>query len=314
RFRHRGPAPARARAAAGAPARPGGGGGVVPRGGPLRGAAGGGGNGGGAPRGSDGDPVRDRPRLERLPLLHRGPPRRNPPRAPGRRRPAHALQGAGRRRPPADGGRGRGGGARAPRHGEGRTGRRRPGGARAEGPLLDLDLSRQRRPVPEPARIAADGAGAHHVRHRRRPVRHAAAPPARRRGSLAPEAPPARLTIARAGVAPRPGPGPECRHRTKEEAMRHLSVRERFFVSALGAIVAAGAAATTARAQDAARARPAIEAANEKFSEAVAKGDAAALAAMYTTDAEAFPPSSDVVKGRAAIEKLWKSVLDSGIA
>ncbi|PYQ48758.1 MAG: DUF4440 domain-containing protein [Acidobacteria bacterium] len=96
--------------------------------------------------------------------------------------------------------------------------------------------------------------------------------------------------------------------------MRHLSVRERFFVSALGAIVAAGAAATTARAQDAARARPAIEAANEKFSEAVAKGDAAALAAMYTTDAEAFPPSSDVVKGRAAIEKLWKSVLDSGIA
>ena len=35
---------------------------------------------------------------------------------------------------------------------------------------------------------------------------------------------------------------------------------------------------------------------------------------MYTTDAEAFPPSSDVVKGRAAIEKLWKSVLDSGIA
>jgi uncharacterized protein (TIGR02246 family) len=96
--------------------------------------------------------------------------------------------------------------------------------------------------------------------------------------------------------------------------MRHLSVRERFFVSVLGAMLAVGGAATTARAQDAAGARPAIEAANKRFSEAIAKGDAAALAAMYTPDAQAFPPNSDVVKGRAAIEKLWKSVIDSGVA
>lgn len=29
---------------------------------------------------------------------------------------------------------------------------------------------------------------------------------------------------------------------------------------------------------------------------------------------EAFPPNSDIVKGRPALQKLWQSVLDSGIA
>ena len=72
------------------------------------------------------------------------------------------------------------------------------------------------------------------------------------------------------------------------------------------------AGALTAAAQDAA-VRSAIEAGNKKFSAAVTKGDAAALAALYTTDAQAFPPNSDVVKGRAAIQAMWKGVLDSGV-
>ena len=59
--------------------------------------------------------------------------------------------------------------------------------------------------------------------------------------------------------------------------------------------------------------RAAIEAGNKKFVTGAAKGDAAMIASAYTADAEAFPPNSDVVRGRAAIEKLWKSVLDSGI-
>src|SRR5947207_6043689 len=60
--------------------------------------------------------------------------------------------------------------------------------------------------------------------------------------------------------------------------------------------------------------RAAIEAANKKFSDGAAKKDAAIIATAYTSDAEAFPPNSDVVKGRPALQKLWQSVLDSGIA
>ena len=59
--------------------------------------------------------------------------------------------------------------------------------------------------------------------------------------------------------------------------------------------------------------RAAIEAGNRKFTSGAAKGDASLIAAAYTSNAEAFPPNSDVVRGRPAIEKLWKSVLDSGI-
>lgn len=59
--------------------------------------------------------------------------------------------------------------------------------------------------------------------------------------------------------------------------------------------------------------RAAIEAGNKKFLDGAAKGDAALIATAYTADAEAFPSNSDVVKGRDAIQKLWKSVLDSGI-
>ena len=59
--------------------------------------------------------------------------------------------------------------------------------------------------------------------------------------------------------------------------------------------------------------RAAIEAGNKKFVDGAAQHDAALIATAYTADGEAFPPNSDVVKGRPAIEKLWKAVLDSGI-
>jgi uncharacterized protein (TIGR02246 family) len=71
-------------------------------------------------------------------------------------------------------------------------------------------------------------------------------------------------------------------------------------------------AAVAAAAQDAA-VRAAVEAGNKKFSAAAAGKDAAALGALYTTDAQALPPNGDVVKGRAAIQAMWKGVLDSGV-
>ena len=60
--------------------------------------------------------------------------------------------------------------------------------------------------------------------------------------------------------------------------------------------------------------RAAIETGNKKFADGAAKRDAGVIATAYTTDAEAYPPNSGAVKGRPALQKLWQSVLDSGIA
>jgi uncharacterized protein (TIGR02246 family) len=60
-------------------------------------------------------------------------------------------------------------------------------------------------------------------------------------------------------------------------------------------------------------ARAAIDAANAKFSEAFARGDAKALAAMYTSDAIAFPPDRDMIRGNEAIGEFWKATRDSGV-
>ncbi len=60
-------------------------------------------------------------------------------------------------------------------------------------------------------------------------------------------------------------------------------------------------------------ARAAIEAANAKFSEAFARGDAKALSAMYTPDAIAFPPDSEMIRGNEAIGDFWKATRDSGV-
>lgn len=60
-------------------------------------------------------------------------------------------------------------------------------------------------------------------------------------------------------------------------------------------------------------ARAAIEAANTKFSEAFARGDAEALAALYTPDAIVFPPDSEMIRGNGAIGEFWKAQRDGGV-
>ena len=60
-------------------------------------------------------------------------------------------------------------------------------------------------------------------------------------------------------------------------------------------------------------AQAAIEAANARFSEAFARGDAKALSAMYTSDAIAFPPDSEMIRGNEAIGVFWKATRDSGV-
>src|SRR5215475_10334914 len=53
-----------------------------------------------------------------------------------------------------------------------------------------------------------------------------------------------------------------------------------------------------------------IDAANGKWVASFNKGDFDGLAQLYTADAIAFPPGSAMVRGRAAIGKMWKSMAE----
>jgi len=53
-----------------------------------------------------------------------------------------------------------------------------------------------------------------------------------------------------------------------------------------------------------------IEAVNAKWVELFNKGDFDGVASLYADDATAFPPGSGMVKGRAAIGAMWKSMAE----
>ncbi|HEY0747231.1 MAG TPA: DUF4440 domain-containing protein [Steroidobacteraceae bacterium] len=76
-------------------------------------------------------------------------------------------------------------------------------------------------------------------------------------------------------------------------------------------LIACGALAPAAYAGDV---KGAIEAANAQFSAAAAKGDVAALVAMYSPEGQVMPAGSDPIRGANAIQKFWQGALDSGIA
>jgi ketosteroid isomerase-like protein len=56
-----------------------------------------------------------------------------------------------------------------------------------------------------------------------------------------------------------------------------------------------------------------IEAANVIFVETFATGDAVALTALYTDDAQVFPTGIDIVSGKKAIEAYWKAGMQAGL-
>lgn len=60
-------------------------------------------------------------------------------------------------------------------------------------------------------------------------------------------------------------------------------------------------------------ARAPLEKIGKVFSDAFNRGDFPAVARMYAEDAIAFPPDGDFVRGRAAIEALWKGAGDAGM-
>lgn len=59
--------------------------------------------------------------------------------------------------------------------------------------------------------------------------------------------------------------------------------------------------------------RAQIESANVQFVNAFKRGDAAALAGLYTSGAQLLPANSDFVRGTAAIRAFWQSVIDMGL-
>ena len=55
-----------------------------------------------------------------------------------------------------------------------------------------------------------------------------------------------------------------------------------------------------------AQSKAAIQKLNDKWADAFNRGDAKAVAAMYTNDAYALPPGAEMVKGPKAIEGMWR--------
>jgi uncharacterized protein (TIGR02246 family) len=76
-------------------------------------------------------------------------------------------------------------------------------------------------------------------------------------------------------------------------------------VAALFALMASPSTAQTAAGE--------IEMANQRFVQALNKGDAAMIAGMYTERALVLPPTADMIEGRAAIENYWKGVIAAGL-
>lgn len=66
--------------------------------------------------------------------------------------------------------------------------------------------------------------------------------------------------------------------------------------------------------QDSAEVRQAIEAVNTQFADAVRRGDAAAVAALYTEEARLLPPNGQTLVGSEAIQNFFQSNIDAGLS
>ncbi len=56
-----------------------------------------------------------------------------------------------------------------------------------------------------------------------------------------------------------------------------------------------------------------ISATNRQFEEAIARGDAAGCAAVYTEDAKILPPDSPELTGRQAGQEVWQGIINLGV-
>ena len=56
-----------------------------------------------------------------------------------------------------------------------------------------------------------------------------------------------------------------------------------------------------------------VQAGNAKFEQAFNSGNAAGVAALYTSQAEVLPPGAPAATGRDAIQKFWQSAIQAGV-
>ena len=75
----------------------------------------------------------------------------------------------------------------------------------------------------------------------------------------------------------------------------------RIVMAAVCLVLAAGSALAQSKA--------AIQKLNDEWAAAFNRGDAAAVAAMYTEDAYVLPAGAPIVKGRSAIEAFWRQTM-----
>jgi uncharacterized protein (TIGR02246 family) len=78
----------------------------------------------------------------------------------------------------------------------------------------------------------------------------------------------------------------------------------------LGVLIGVAMLATPAVAQDL---RSTVEAGNTEWNQAFNKGDAGALAKLYTSDAKLLPPADKIVSGDKEILAFWRSLIDAGV-
>jgi uncharacterized protein (TIGR02246 family) len=57
----------------------------------------------------------------------------------------------------------------------------------------------------------------------------------------------------------------------------------------------------------------AIGSVNGRFMKAFLRGDSAAIASLYTTDATLLPPGSPMLRGTSAIQAFWQTAMDTGV-
>ena len=89
----------------------------------------------------------------------------------------------------------------------------------------------------------------------------------------------------------------------------------RALVLAASAFLLAAAPSTAQREQhpqQERRAPAAIAEAHRRLEQAFNRGDAAAVAALYTEDATLLPPGADILTGRRAAQARWQAAHDTG--
>ena len=65
--------------------------------------------------------------------------------------------------------------------------------------------------------------------------------------------------------------------------------------------------------QDTSAGYAALDAATEAWIDAFNRGDAAAIAAIHSADAQIMPPNGNSIEGRAAIQAFWQGFIDTGV-